>query len=225
MSNYTTLKSTISAYVKQNDTGAITGDGLQSILNQMVNSLGNKYQFVGVAQPNDNPGTPDYNVAYLAGTPGSYQNFGNNTVAANQICILKYNGTWTKEVLMTIPTPTPQPAQYEYIEVPSTDWDIDADDANLTLVYSDVVGRYSDITVPDPLEEGYVNPPHMYMDEGSSTDFGDFVLSVYNFTDNTLYLEGENSLGLRIAANTRSFLHFTYIAGKIYLISKTDIAN
>ena len=63
MGNYTTLKNTISSNIKQNGNQAITGALLQSVLVAMVNSLGSKYQFVGVATPSMNPGTPDYNVA------------------------------------------------------------------------------------------------------------------------------------------------------------------
>lgn len=96
MSNYSDLKSSINAAIRTNGANAITGAILQSVLNSIVNSIGAQYQFVGVAQANTNPGTPDYNVAYLAG-PGTYQYFGGLTIAAGRIGILKYNGTWQAE--------------------------------------------------------------------------------------------------------------------------------
>lgn len=98
MSNYASLKSTISSNIKQNGNQAITGQLLQSVLLAIVNSLGSKYQFVGVAKPSMNPGTPDYNVAYIAG-PGTYANFGNKTVPSTYLGILKYNGTWDIELI------------------------------------------------------------------------------------------------------------------------------
>lgn len=98
MSNYTTLKSTISTNIKQNGNKAITGALFQSVLLAMVNSLGSKFQFAGVATPSMNPGTPDYNVAYIAG-PGTYANFGNKTVPSTYLGILKYNGTWAIELI------------------------------------------------------------------------------------------------------------------------------
>ena len=96
MSNYSQLKSSINSAIRTNGTNAITGAVLQSVLNAIVNSIGAQYQFVGVAQTNTNPGSPDYNVAYLAG-PGTYQYFGGLTIAAGRIGILKYNGTWQVE--------------------------------------------------------------------------------------------------------------------------------
>lgn len=98
MANYNSLKSTISSNIRQNGTNAITGPVLQSVLNAMVNALGAQYQFVGVASTNTNPGTPDYNIAYLAG-PGTYSNFGGITIPDGNIAILRYNGTWVADRL------------------------------------------------------------------------------------------------------------------------------
>ena len=98
MANYSTLKSTINSNIRQNGSNAITGSILQSVLNAMVNSLGAAYQFMGVANTTTNPGTPDYNVAYLCG-PGTYQYFNNITIPAGNIAILRYNGTWYADTL------------------------------------------------------------------------------------------------------------------------------
>ena len=98
MSNYSTLKSSITTAVKQNGNKEITGALLQSVLLAMVNSLGAQYQFRGVATPGQSPGTPDYNVAYIAG-PGTYPNFGNKTVPSTYLGVLKYNGTWSVELI------------------------------------------------------------------------------------------------------------------------------
>lgn len=99
MADYSTLKAAIADYVKDR-TGldTIDGDGLQETLLAMVNSLGANYQYAGIATPDTNPGTPDQNVFYIAAEPGTYTNFGSIVVADGEVVILKYNGTWSKEM-------------------------------------------------------------------------------------------------------------------------------
>lgn len=99
MSNYASLKATINANIKTNGNQEITGAVLNSVLNSMVTSLGNNYQFAGVAKPNTNPGTPDQNVFYIAAAPGTYTNFGSVVLVDGEVAILTYNGTWTKRSL------------------------------------------------------------------------------------------------------------------------------
>ena len=98
MANYATLKAAIQQVVKTNGNNEITGALLQQSLLTMVNSFGANYQFVGVAQPSTNPGTPDQNVFYIAGA-GTYVNFGNTTVPVGQLGLFKYNGSWTFETV------------------------------------------------------------------------------------------------------------------------------
>ena len=95
MSKWNTLKAAIANVIKTNGTQAITGSVLQSVLNNIVSSLGENYQFVGIATTSTNPGTPDGNVFYIAGE-GTYVNFSNLTIGPGQIGILKWNGTWSK---------------------------------------------------------------------------------------------------------------------------------
>lgn len=96
MANYNTLKSDIQAAIYQNGENAITGQILQEQLLSMVTSLGAGYQYGGVATPSTNPGEPDYKVFYLAGTEGTYTNFG-GIVVANEVAILYGSGTsWAK---------------------------------------------------------------------------------------------------------------------------------
>lgn len=96
MSNYTSLKATINANIKANGNQEITGPVLNSVLTAMVNSLGAGFQFVGVATPSADPGTPDYNVFYIATEAGTYTNFGGLVVDPGEVAILQYNGTWAK---------------------------------------------------------------------------------------------------------------------------------
>ena len=100
MANYNSLKATIDANIKQNGNQEITGQILNSVLNQMVTTLGAGYQFMGVATPT-NPGTaqtPDYKCFYLATAPGTYTNLGGLVVSEGEVAFLKYDTAWTKEV-------------------------------------------------------------------------------------------------------------------------------
>ena len=98
MAAYDNLRAVIAANVYQNNNNEVTADMVKAAMNAMVASLGAEFQFGGMAEPGDNPGTPDYKVAYLASTPGTYSNFGGITLADGEVAILKWDGeTWAKE--------------------------------------------------------------------------------------------------------------------------------
>lgn len=95
MSEYSAIKATIDANIKTNGEQEITGAILNSILNAMVDALGKGYQFIGVATPEINPGTPDEKVFYIA-ERGEYPNFG-LSVAKDELAFLIYeDGVWVK---------------------------------------------------------------------------------------------------------------------------------
>lgn len=96
MSNYNTLKATINANIKQNGNQEITGQILNSVLNQMVTTLGAGYQFAGVATTATNPGTPDAKVFYIANEKGTYTNFGGLEVTEDEVVVLYYDTEWHK---------------------------------------------------------------------------------------------------------------------------------
>ena len=101
MANYSILKAAIAQVIKTNDHNEITGNLLQQQLFFMVNTLGTGYQCMGVAvltPTPTNPGTPDANVFYIASEPGTYANFGNIVINYGEVCLLTYNGTWSKQV-------------------------------------------------------------------------------------------------------------------------------
>lgn len=95
MANYNTLKTAIQAVINENHNNEITGTDLQNALVSMINSLGAGYQFMGVATPTTNPGTPDQNVFYLASQDGTYTNFG-GLIILKEAAIFAYNGQWVK---------------------------------------------------------------------------------------------------------------------------------
>ena len=98
MSKWSTLKAAIAKVIKTNGNQEITGSVLQNVLNNIVSSLGENYQFVGIATTLTNPGTPDGNVFYLAGE-GIYANFSNLVIDTGQLGILIWNGSWSKQTL------------------------------------------------------------------------------------------------------------------------------
>lgn len=101
MANYNTLITSIQDNIKQNGQNLITGELLQQALLSMIAELGAEFQIGGVAEPTDNPGIPDYKVAYFAATPGTYYNFDSLSVEDGEIAILKYSGGWQKETIIS----------------------------------------------------------------------------------------------------------------------------
>ena len=96
MSNYNSLKTTIDANIKQNGRQEITGQILNSVLNQMVTTLGAGYQFAGVATIATNPGTPDAKVFYIANGKGTYEKFGGINVTEDEVVVLYWDSSWHK---------------------------------------------------------------------------------------------------------------------------------
>ena len=66
MGGYTKLKAAIAAAIKANGNNEITGAIMQVVLNTIVSTVGANRTFVGIANENTNPGTPDGNVFYIA---------------------------------------------------------------------------------------------------------------------------------------------------------------
>ena len=100
MSNYTTLKNAVASAVYTNGNGEITGAGLQTVLLQIIDTVGNGYNFMGVANEGTAAGTPDANVFYIA-PAGTYTNFGSSyTVPTGSIGVFTYNGSWSHTSIM-----------------------------------------------------------------------------------------------------------------------------
>ena len=99
MSNYAILKAAIQEVVKTNGNNEITGALLQQSLVSMIDALGDGFHYMGIATPSTNPGTPDQNVYYFATGPGTFSNFGGLVLNDGDFAVLKYNGTWAKDVI------------------------------------------------------------------------------------------------------------------------------
>lgn len=104
MGNYEQLKKSIANVIKTNGNQEITGAIMQNVLKTIVSTVGANRTFVGIANKNTNPGTPDGNVFYIAYTAGDYVNFQFGasylTVKPGELAIL-YNETtnWGKFVI------------------------------------------------------------------------------------------------------------------------------
>lgn len=100
MANYANLKAAIDAVIKANGQQEITGPLLNQVLKAMVNALGAGYLFMGIAEHDTNPNTPDQNVFYIALEEGTYTHFGNAQVHFG-ISLLFWYGQWSVYNLVT----------------------------------------------------------------------------------------------------------------------------
>lgn len=96
MANYQLLKADIDAKVYQNGEQEITGENLNAVLNAMVTTLGEEYQFAGVATIDTNPDNPDAKVFYIANGKGTYTNFGGIEVTEDEVVVLYWDTEWHK---------------------------------------------------------------------------------------------------------------------------------
>ena len=90
MANWSTLKAAIAQIIKTNNNQEITGANMQSVLNNIIDNVGENATFAGIATPATNPGAPDGPVFYLATQAGTYSNFG-GIVNNGECLILKKN--------------------------------------------------------------------------------------------------------------------------------------
>lgn len=99
MSNYSNTKATIAANVYTNHNNEVAAAMVKAGINAVVDTLiAGGFLYKGVATTSTNPGSPDANVFYIATAPGTYTNFGSLVVNDGEVAILKYNGSWSKEV-------------------------------------------------------------------------------------------------------------------------------
>lgn len=105
MANYANLEAAIVAAVYENANNEITGAALQSVLLQMVSSMGKSGMLCnGVADGSTTPPVnPDSNIFYIAPT-GTYPNFGGLVVADGEWAIFIYNGSWQKQSVPVVTT-------------------------------------------------------------------------------------------------------------------------
>jgi len=96
------LKDNIAAVIHNNGAREISGDILKLTLNNITDIVGGNFQFVSIATPGLNPGTPQAKVYYQAFQKALYPNFGGLTVTGD-IAFFLWNGiAWDmKQVFLT----------------------------------------------------------------------------------------------------------------------------
>lgn len=100
---YENLLDSITYYIKQNGINAITGQVMQTVLKNIVQTIGVYPTFGGVATPSTNPNNIDQNVFYMASTPGTYANFGGIQVQQGKlVALVRESSGWTQKVIMTL---------------------------------------------------------------------------------------------------------------------------
>lgn len=213
MANYQNLLNTINGAIKTNGEGAITGQLLQTILDGMVASLGAKYQYAGIATPTTNPGTPDENVFYLAAQAGTYTNFGGLVVNDGEVCALKWNGAWAKDV--TGAATAEQVSQLgqkskEYTDNLKNGVTIPVETTGIDSVENTIVWikRYGEKTLPSPTRIDVVD------NSGDSTAI--YVMVNRNGTIRYLQLEtatGSNIFSISLTAGDVLMNIYGYVGG------------
>lgn len=99
MSNYANTKAIIAANIYTNGGNEVTAAMVKSAVDDIVDTLiAGGYLYKGVAHPADAAISPDANVFYIATEAGTYTNKGGLVVAGGEVAVLKYNGSWSKDV-------------------------------------------------------------------------------------------------------------------------------
>ena len=100
---YENLKAAIKQAVKQNGNQEITGNLLQSTLLNIVNTIGQEWQYLGVATTSTvPPSNLEKNAYYFVLVAGTYTNLSNISVSNPGLCIISYNASteiWTKNII------------------------------------------------------------------------------------------------------------------------------
>lgn len=95
------LKNAIAEVIRTNGNHEITGHVLQTTLLNIVDTVGEKAGFAGVATLATRPATPDGPVFYIVAQDGDYIEFGGLHVDKNELAVFVYrNGAWVKETVV-----------------------------------------------------------------------------------------------------------------------------
>lgn len=151
MAFWTLLKQAVTEVIEPNGEQEITGEVMQTVLLNMISQLGANWNFAGVAVTSTNPGTPDGNVFYLAGAPGTYANFA-GAIVGKKLTILRNNGTGGAWTAIEIDVPN-----YSELQSTQTNSKKIAAGNNVTMFYEGgYVNTSTGITTADVADYKYV---------------------------------------------------------------------
>lgn len=99
MSNYANAKAYIDTQVYSNHANQVTAPMVNNAIKKVIDTIiAGGYLYKGIAHPGDAAVTSDANIFYIATEAGTYTNKGGLVVADGEVAVLKYNGSWSKEV-------------------------------------------------------------------------------------------------------------------------------
>lgn len=99
MSNYANAKAYIDTQVYSNHANQVTAPMVNNAIKKVIDTIiAGGYLYKGIAHPGDPAITSDANIFVIATEAGTYTNFGGLVVADGEVAVLKYNGSWSKEV-------------------------------------------------------------------------------------------------------------------------------
>ena len=91
-----TVKKYVDGIASKTDASILSLNEGVAELKLLIDTLNPGYQFMGVATPATNPGTPDQKVFYIANGKGTYTNFGGISITEDEVVILYYDTAWHK---------------------------------------------------------------------------------------------------------------------------------
>ena len=91
-----TVKKYVDGIASKTDASILSLNEGVAALQSLIDTLNPGYQFMGVATPETNPGTPDQKVFYIANGKSTYTNFGGISITEDEVVILYYDTAWHK---------------------------------------------------------------------------------------------------------------------------------
>lgn len=91
-----TVKKYVDGIASNTDASILSLNEGVAALQSIIDTLNPGYQFMGVATPSTNPGTPDQKVFYIANGKDTYTNFGGISITEDEVVILYYDTAWHK---------------------------------------------------------------------------------------------------------------------------------
>jgi hypothetical protein len=101
--SWTNLISAVNAVITSNGANEITGQVLRELLTVNVIPILGSSKYKGLAIPSTSPGTPQYDVFYIASQAGTYANFGGAVIPKAGIYTLRYvTNAWVLDTILAI---------------------------------------------------------------------------------------------------------------------------